>query len=176
METYLGSIFPFVGTYAPYGFMFCQGQLLSINEYQALFALLGTTYGGDGVSTFALPNLTGRTPIGISPQIPLGRTLGSNTVTPTVANLPPHSHTAFAVSDKGSVSAPTRNLMADTSGNANLDKDYIEAANAGALVKKAAHAVGKAGQDAPAPISVVQPSVAMNFIICVERGLFPTPS
>lgn len=174
MDTYLGSIFSFVGTYAPQGFMLCQGQLLSIGQYQALFSLLGTTYGGDGVQTFGLPNLTGRTPVGISPQMPLGAMRGSNTVVLTAANLPSHSHTAYAVSENGSVSTPTGSFMANTSGNANTDKDYIEAANAGALVKMAASTVGKAGKDAPTPISVVQPSVAMNFIICVENGLYPT--
>jgi microcystin-dependent protein len=175
MDTYIGSIFPFAGNYAPVNFLLCQGQLLPIAEYEALFSLLGTTYGGDGVQTFALPNLTGRTPVGVSPQIPLGKPLGSNTVTLTAAQLPPHSHTANAVSDKGSISAPTGRLLADTSGTtgvANIDKDYIEAANAGTLVKMAANAVGKTGKDAPAAISVVQPSMAINFIIAVN-GIYP---
>jgi microcystin-dependent protein len=175
MDTYIGSIFPFVGNYAPVNFMLCQGQVLPIAGYEALYSLLGTTYGGDGTKTFALPNLTGRTPVGMSPLIPLGKVVGSNTVTLTTAQLPPHSHTANAVSEKGSISAPTGGLMANTSGTtgvANIDKDYIEAANAGTLVKMAANAVGKAGKDAPAAISVVQPSLAMNFIIAIN-GIYP---
>ena len=98
MEQTLAEIRMFAGNFAPRGWALCEGQLLPINANQALFSLLGTTYGGDGRTTFALPDLRGRAPIAAGngpglPSYPQGRKGGSNTTTMTVANMPSHSHT-----------------------------------------------------------------------------------
>jgi microcystin-dependent protein len=98
---YIGEIRLFAGNFAPAGWMFCEGQLIPISENDALFTLIGTTYGGDGQNTFALPDLRGRVPIhqgqgpGISNNYILGEALGAEEVTLTVQNLPVHSHQAL---------------------------------------------------------------------------------
>lgn len=93
MDTYLGQIYFWPLPWAPRGYLLCQGQLLPIAQNQALFSLLGTTYGGNGVTTFALPDLRGRTMVHQSGNAPLGATAGTENVTLTAANLPAHSHT-----------------------------------------------------------------------------------
>lgn len=177
MESLMGAIYPWPMTWAPQGFLMCDGQLLSINQYSALFSLLGTMYGGDGQYTFALPNLKGRVPVGAG-NIPLGTMSGSTTATLTVAQLPAHSHTANAFVGKGTTHIPTGNLMADTSasvtpGATAADKDYVTAAAATTkpLVAKASTAIGHTGKSLP--FSIVQANTAMNFIIAVE-GIYPS--
>ena len=105
-EPFLGEIRIFGGTFAPNGWALCNGQLLSIAQNSALFAILGTTYGGDGVTTFALPNLQGRLPMhwgqgqGLSPRV-VGEIAGTETVTLLNSQLPVHNHTAMASSNAG---------------------------------------------------------------------------
>ncbi len=111
MDFYLGQVFLWAGTWIPNGFATCQGQLLSINTYAALYSIIGTTYGGNGQTTFALPNLSGAVPVGVNPNgIPLGHTGGQplatlggmgQTAPLTLINLPAHTHTIAA----GSMSA-----------------------------------------------------------------------
>src|SRR5262245_24305688 len=96
-DPYLGCIFMFAGNFAPNGYAYCNGQLLAISQNTALFSLLGTTYGGDGRTTFALPDLRGRAPIGFGqgpglPNYDLGSVVGSPSVTLTTSQLPAHSH------------------------------------------------------------------------------------
>src|SRR5689334_10336146 len=96
-EPFIGSIVLFAGNFEPRGWAFCQGQLLSIAQNTALFSILGTTYGGNGQTTFALPDLRGRAPVGQGqgpglPLVQLGQQGGANTVTLTVPNLPAHNH------------------------------------------------------------------------------------
>jgi microcystin-dependent protein len=172
MDPYIAAIYPWPMDWAPQGFMFCHGQILNIKEYQALCSVIGTTYGGDGVTTFALPNLTGRVPVGVSRQIGQGVAFGSNTTTLILNTLPAHSHTANAYSEGGTTSVPTGNLMANTKGadGAGTDKDYVDAAAAGTLKAMAAATIGSTGKGAP--FSIVQPTTAMNFIICVQ-GAYP---
>jgi len=100
-QPYVGEIRMFAGNFAPAGWMFCEGQLLPISEYETLFNLIGTTYGGDGQSTFALPDLRGRIPIHFGNGFTLAETGGVETVSLTVSQIPAHSHpllgsTAFA--------------------------------------------------------------------------------
>jgi microcystin-dependent protein len=97
MENYLGEIRIFAGNFAPQGWLFCQGQLLAISQNQALFALLGTTYGGDGQTTFSVPDLRGRAAVGLGAGPGLspyqqGQQAGYETVTLTTAQLPVHQH------------------------------------------------------------------------------------
>lgn len=167
-DALVGSIFPWAGDYAPQNFVFCNGQLLSIAENQMLYSLITTIYGGDGVTTFAVPNLNGRTPIGSNnSSTVLGKSKGATTVTLSAANLPPHAHAINAVSDAGKTAVPTGNLLANTG----TDKDYNT--NLGTPKTMAANAVGTTGKANPIPFSVVQPYCAVNFIICVT-GYYPT--
>ena len=91
-QPYVGEIRQFAGNFAPAGWMFCEGQLLPISEYETLFNLIGTTYGGDGQSTFALPDLRGRIPLHFGNGFTLAETGGVETVTLTVSQIPAHSH------------------------------------------------------------------------------------
>src|SRR5690242_748945 len=98
MEVYIGTILLFAGNFAPLNFAFCDGRLLPISQFQALFAILGTTYGGNGTTNFALPDLRGRVPLGMG-QAPgrtpyvIGQTGGNETTQLTIPNMPAHNHT-----------------------------------------------------------------------------------
>ena len=105
-EPYIGEIRMFGGNFAPVGWMFCQGQLISIAENDALFALIGTTYGGDGQSTFGLPDLRGRVPIHVGNGFQLGQQGGVETVTLTTQQTPTHSHLFNASLGPPSVASP----------------------------------------------------------------------
>ena len=169
-EPIIGEIRMFAGNFDPKGWAFCQGQLLLIAQNQALFALLGTTYGGDGRTTFALPDLRGRAPIGFG-QGPglsykdLGQQFGTETVTLTTAQMPAHSHTVNAVTSEGNQNLPTNSLPANTK---TLDKEYSDA-NANTTMK--ATMVNPTGGSQPFGVS--QPSLGVNFIIALQ-GVFPS--
>src|SRR5262245_46113184 len=111
-QPYVGEIRMFAGNFAIAGWMFCEGQLLPISEYETLFNLIGTTYGGDGQSTFALPDLRGRVPIHFGNGFVLAETGGVETVTLTTSQIPAHSHPVLASLNAGNASAPTGNLTA----------------------------------------------------------------
>src|ERR1700730_13467712 len=113
-QPYVGEIRMFAGNFAPAGWMFCEGQLLPISEYQTLFNLIGTTYGGDGQSTFALPDLRGRIPLHFGNGFTLAETGGVETVTLTVAQIPAHTHALLATSTFGSQASPANNVLAQT--------------------------------------------------------------
>src|SRR5882762_1788020 len=105
-QPYVGEIRMFAGNFPPNGWMFCDGQLLPISENETLFQLIGTTYGGDGQSTFALPDLRGRLPIHQGSGFILAETGGSEEITLTVNQLPAHSHAMLASTGPGTVNAP----------------------------------------------------------------------
>src|SRR4051794_11505884 len=111
-QPYVGEIRMFAGNFAPAGWMFCEGQLLPISEYETLFNLIGTTYGGDGQSTFALPDLRGRIPLHFGNGFTLAETGGVETVTLTVSQIPAHSHPFLATSNIAASNNPTSNLGA----------------------------------------------------------------
>src|SRR4051794_19694272 len=111
-QPYVGEIRMFAGNFAPAGWMFCEGQLLPISEYETLFNLIGTTYGGDGQSTFALPDLRGRLPLHQGNGFILAETGGAEEITLTVNQIPAHSHPCLASSDLGSASGVANNLVA----------------------------------------------------------------
>src|SRR5262249_39429096 len=98
-QPYVGEIRMFAGNFAPAGWMFCEGQSLPISEYETLFNLIGTTYGGDGQSTFALPDLRGRIPIHFGNSFTLAEIGGVDEITLTVSQIPAHSHPFLAVTD-----------------------------------------------------------------------------
>ena len=166
---YIGEIRMFGGTYAPLGWALCQGQLLPISENEALFQLIGTTYGGDGESTFALPDLQGRLPVhhgtGRSgTTFPLGEIGGTEQVTLTVQQIPVHSHALLATTDAGSTTNPVGNVLA-RGGNT-----YIQGGTDAALNPGSVAPVGGSQ-----PHDNRQPYLCINFIISLF-GVFPQPT
>jgi microcystin-dependent protein len=166
---YIGEIRMFGGNFAPVGWMFCQGQTLPISEYDTLFNLIGTTYGGDGQETFNLPDLQGRIPIH-SGQLNGGQTYqigeksGVETVTLTAQQIPIHNHALVAsghIADQGS---PANNVPAQSS----VADLYIEAVPNSSM---AANAVGPAGGSQPH--DNMPPFLCVNFIISLY-GVFPS--
>lgn len=166
----LGEIKMFAGTFTPSGYASCDGQLLPISQYTALFSLLGTTYGGDGQTTFGLPDLRGRSPIhvgygpGLTPR-QLGEKGGSESNILTTLELPSHSHSVLAVADDGNQSVPSGNLPAGTK---ILDKEY---SNATANTSMNSAMIANTGHNIP--VNNVQPYVVINYIIALE-GIYPS--
>jgi microcystin-dependent protein len=169
-QPFLAAIFLFAATFAPRGYAFCNGQLLSIAQNTALFSLIGTTYGGNGTTTFALPDFRGRVPIhagqgpGLSNYVQ-GELSGSENTTLLVTNLPQHNHSLVATSEAGSTSDPTGAYLGNTGA---LDREYN---TSGTLVNMNAGAVGLTGGNQP--FNNVQPYLVVNFIIALE-GIFPS--
>ncbi|NDD28434.1 MAG: phage tail protein [Proteobacteria bacterium] len=165
-DCFLGEVQIFAGNFAPAGWALCQGQLLSIAQYDALYNLIGTTYGGDGVSTFALPDLRGRLVLHAGGQggskYATGQTGGSATQTLTAANLPPHTHALQASSAAGTQASPTNAYPA-------AGQSYATTATA----TMAADTVGSTGGSQP--FSVQQPFVGINYIISLS-GIYPAQS
>jgi microcystin-dependent protein len=161
-------IFPF--NFAPKGWAFCDGQLLPLSQNTALFSLLGTTYGGNGKSNFALPNMQGNAPMhpGQGPGLSLhdlGETGGSETVSLLESEIPAHSHSLMATATTGTKSLPTGNSLARTSGAT----PYLAPAGA-QLVAMSDQAVAPAGGDQPH--NNMQPYLTLNFCIALQ-GVFP---
>lgn len=168
-QPYVGEIRMFAGNFAPAGWMFCEGQLLPISENETLFQLIGTTYGGDGQSTFALPDLRGRIPIHQGNGFILAETGGAEEITLTVSQIPAHSHPMLATIDAASTTAPGPNVV---------------------LARTLASTITPFGSDAPkgflSPSSVgsvggsqphtnFQPYLCVDFIISLF-GIFPSPT
>jgi microcystin-dependent protein len=183
---YLASIFIFAGNFAPRNWAFCQGQLLSIAQNQALFSLLGTTYGGDGVTTFALPDLRGRVPVGMGNSttvapVALGEVAGTTAVTLTAANVPLHTHAmlgVMAMDTKGTQWTPDGTSIPSISYGADNDQianAYVAPGVAPAAVPVAlapqALTVNTAGASQPLPL--MKPYLGLNYIIALQ-GLFPS--
>jgi microcystin-dependent protein len=161
-------IFPF--NFAPKGWAFCDGQLLPLSQNTALFSLLGTTYGGNGKSNFALPDLQGRAPMhpGQGPGLSLhdlGETGGSETVTLLESEIPSHNHSLMATSTQATKSDPTGNSIARVSGAT----PYLPPAGA-ALATLSDQAVAPAGGDQPH--NNMQPYLTLSFCIALQ-GVFP---
>lgn len=170
MEGYIGVIQWFAGNFAPKSWAFCQGQIISISSNTALFSVLGTTYGGNGTTNFALPDFQGRVAVGagsgpgLSPYA-LGQKAGSERTTITVDNLPPHTHSLNGNSTAGKFGAPAGNVFANTG---NFDKEYT---TPGTMVTMAPQAIAPNGGNQP--FDNRQPYLGMNFIIC-QYGVFPS--
>src|SRR4051812_4220653 len=113
-QPYVGEIRMFAGNFAPAGWMFCEGQIISIAENETLFQLIGTTYGGDGQTTFALPDLRGRVPIHFGNTFTLAQTGGVETVTLTTQQIPVHSHGFMASTDQANSPNPAAHVLAET--------------------------------------------------------------
>jgi len=163
-QPYIGEIRMFAGNFAPAGWMFCEGQLLPISEYETLFVLIGTTYGGDGQSTFALPDLRGRLPIHQGNGFILAETGGAETVTLTVNQITSHSHPLLASSGIGSLPNGQGNVLGKTT---NIDL-YSGDVTDTPLNANAASATGGSQ-----PHTNFQPYLCVDFIISLF-GLFPS--
>ena len=165
-QPYVGEIRMFGGNFAPAGWMFCEGQLLPISEYETLFNLIGTTYGGDGQSTFALPDLRGRIPLHQGNGMILAETGGVEEVTLSVAQIPVHSHPLLASTGPGNLSTPQNNV---TAASASV-QIYIEDSTDSNMNAAAVSNVG--GNQ---PHNNFQPYLCVSFIISLF-GIFPPPS
>ena len=172
---YVGEVRLFPYSFAPNGWFDCDGRLLSIAEYETLFILLGTTYGGDGVTTFGLPNMCGRVPIhqgaglGLSPYV-LGQQAGTESVTLTPNQLPSHTHAYYAVDSLGSANAPAATLQL---GSVSGDTLYTNSLAGTTSAIMAGTAVGAAGNSQPHDNTM--PSLVVRYCIA-WAGIFPTQS
>ena len=182
IDPYMANVTIFGGNFAPVGWMFCDGSLLAISQYDALFALIGTTYGGDGQTTFALPDLRGRSAIHTGQlagggNYILGQTGGTESVTTTAVQLPAHTHALLTLT--GSPGALSTAGNADTPG-----PTMVPALANGSPASYATTASDAVMAPFPAtgntpvtgssnPIPTLSPFLAMNYIICVE-GIFPS--
>ncbi len=169
LEPFIGEIAMFAGNFAPRNWAFCDGQLLPIAQYQALFSLLGTTYGGDGQTTFALPDLRGRFPLhpgsgsGLTPRS-LGETGGAEAVALTIASMPSHTHAANASTGEGAFDTPQDAVHGRPASG-------IPQYATGPNTAMAGDAIGTTGGDRTH--NNMPPYLGINFIIALQ-GVFPS--
>ncbi len=160
---FIGEIRMFGGNFAPVGWAFCNGALIPISENDALFNLIGTTYGGDGQNTFALPNLQSRVPVHVGPGFALGQAAGAETVTLTTSQIPAHSHVPQG-NTAGTQASPANNVWANSSlgqfDNTNPPDSTM-----------APQAIGSTGGSQPHDNMI--PFLVVNFILSLF-GIFPS--
>ncbi|MFN0109486.1 MAG: phage tail protein [Blastocatellia bacterium] len=167
-QPYVGEIRMFAGNFAPAGWMFCEGQLLPISENETLFQLIGTTYGGDGQSTFALPDLRGRIPVHQGNAFILAETGGAEEITLTVSQIPAHTHTMLATVNVASGTAPTSQVLA-----ASTEVTVTPYGSDAPQTNLSPQAVSSVGGSQPH--TNFQPYLCVDFIISLF-GIFPSPS
>lgn len=167
-QPYVGEIRMFAGNFAPAGWQLCEGQLLPISENETLFQLIGTTYGGDGQNTFALPDLRGRIPVHQGNGFILAESGGAEEVTLTVNQIPAHSHPFLASDNSGTSTTPANSLLAK---NTSIDA-YSTDTSVG-FVNMNPGIVGPTGGSQPH--NNFQPYLCVNFIISLF-GIFPSPT
>lgn len=166
-QPYVGEIRMFSGNFAPAGWMFCDGQLLSISENETLFQLIGTIYGGDGQSTFALPDLRGRVPIHLGNSLIIGESGGAEEITLTLNQMPSHSHVPAANSGSGTSTSPVNNVWA-------AQPALLQYALTGSAdINLAANTLSNTGGSQPH--NNFQPYLCVDFIISLF-GIFPSPT
>ncbi len=165
-QPYVGEIRMFAGNFAPAGWMFCEGQLLPISENETLFQLIGTTYGGDGESTFALPDLRGRIPVHQGNGFILAETGGAEEITLTVQQIPAHSHPFLVTTNLATLPSPQDHMLAKSTA-ANIYREGTAASplNPGSI--------GPTGGSQPH--TNFQPYLCVDFIISLF-GIFPSPT
>jgi len=186
LESYIGLVVPFAGKKEPDNWMFCSGQQLPISEYELLYSLIGTTYGGDDITTFALPNLCGRVVVHSGQALHMqkykqGQYGGNEKVMITIDNLPSHNHELDGTitgkppcsNGNGTTSIPTDNYPAIINGGApqysTSASDTIEMASStiSTTIQEAL------GGEEKQPVNVMSPFLAMNYIICIA-GIYPS--
>ena len=161
---FLGEIRIVAFNFPPSGWLLCNGQTLSINTYQALFALLGTTYGGNGITTFALPDLRGRAPIHVGTGFVQGQTGGELSVTINSSTMPAHTHLAQGVTTFGTLATPKGNTWGSSA-----DNPY-STTTAGSVGMNPASVATVGGNQ---PHENEQPFLVLNYIIALS-GIFPS--
>ena len=172
MEPYVGELRIFAGTFAPRGWAFCDGRLLPISQNDALFTLIGTTYGGDGQTTFALPDLRGRIPLGqgqgpgLSPRV-VGQSFGTETVTLLSTQMPAHNHLFTASKTEAASLSPTGALFASNAVN------NFYAPNPGGVEQQVLSPRTVAAAGGNQPHNNIMPSTAIHYIIALF-GIFPS--
>ena len=164
-QPYVGEIRMFAGNFAPAGWMFCEGQLLPISENETLFQLIGTTYGGDGQVTFALPDLRGRIPIHQGNGFILAETGGAEAITLTVSQIPAHTHPMLASSALANSPNPQNNVVAEST-----ERLYSDDPPSDPMAPTSISPVGGSQ-----PHTNFQPYLCVDFIISLF-GIFPSPT
>ncbi|VVE76131.1 phage tail protein [Pandoraea anapnoica] len=175
MTPYYGEIRLFAGSYAPVGWMICDGTLVNISDFEVLFSLIGTTYGGDGVSRFALPDLRNQVPIGMGQGLGLsnrvlGQKLGTATVTLKSTEVPGHVHDVYATTSDATTPTPGDGVMlAKTAAN------FYDtgARNPGGKAALSPKAIKPSGNAEPTPHNNLMPTATLNYIIAVD-GIYPS--
>lgn len=169
-DPFLGEIRMFGGNFAPIGWLLCAGQLVPISQYDALYNLIGTTYGGDGVQTFALPNLSGRVPFHNSSTMIQGQSAGAESVTLTTNTIASHTHFVTSTGAAGNVAAPGNAIMADQGpgGLSVFGYQPYDGTNQTTLVPGTISNTGNS-----LPHDNLQPYLAVTFIISME-GIYPS--
>ena len=162
----VGEIRMFAGNFAPAGWMLCQGQLLPISENETLFQLIGTTYGGDGESTFALPDLRGRLPLHQGNGFILAETGGAEEITLTIQQIPVHTHAMLGSNDVANSPNPSQNVLARS-------PQVSAFINGNPSVAMSPQFIGPVGGSQPH--TNFQPYLCVNFIISLF-GIFPSPT
>ena len=165
-QPYVGEVRMFAGNFAPAGWMFCEGQLLPISENETLFQLIGTTYGGDGQSTFALPDLRGRIPIHQGNGFILAETGGAEEITLTVNQIPAHTHPLLGANTVANDPNPSNNVLGESSASSL----YQSATPTSAMAPQSIAPVGGSQ-----PHTNLQPYLCVDFIISLF-GIFPSPT
>lgn len=165
-QPFVGEIRMFAGNFAPAGWMFCEGQLLPISENETLFNLIGTTYGGDGQSTFALPDLRGRVPVHQGNGFILAETGGAEEITLTVNQIAAHSHPLLAANIVSNDPNPASNVLAESL----VASLYQSGTPAAAMAPQSIGSIGGSQ-----PHTNFQPYLCVDFIISLF-GIFPPPS
>ncbi|WP_019636983.1 phage tail protein [Paenibacillus fonticola] len=162
MEPFTGEIRLFANGYAPQGWALCEGQILQINTNQALFSIIRNYYGGDGVTTFALPDLRGRVPLHVSSAIQIGTSSGESSHTLTTSELPQHTHQINASKNDASSASPLNNIWAKQ------DNYY---GSASSLIPMNDGAISSSGSSESH--SNMQPFLTLNFCIALQ-GIYPS--
>jgi microcystin-dependent protein len=177
MDTpFIGQIVLFAGNFAPRGWQYCQGQLLSISQNTALFSILGTTYGGNGQTTFGLPDLRSRVPVGtgqgagLSPYI-LGEMTGVENVSLIASQMPAHNHAVQVSSGEADTANASNNYLAGANGAFGPDQITVNTYNGSPSTTLGVNSISVAGGSQPH--TNIQPSLGLNYIICTE-GIFPS--
>jgi len=180
MEVYIGTIQPFAFQFAPRGWMLCSGQLLAIASNPTLYTLLGTTYGGDGVTTFALPNLNGRTILGQGAStagggFDMGQQAGSESITLFSSQMPMHTHGLMASTAQATTSEPGSNVvLATATGSDPTSGDAVTVhiySPGPAATSMAPQSINVAGGNQP--FGIMQPYLVVNYSIAAY-GIFPS--
>ncbi|WP_430396330.1 phage tail protein [Ferrovibrio sp.] len=173
-EAFLGEIRVMACNFAPENWMLCQGQTLQVSQYEALYALIGAIYGGDGSRSFMLPDLRGRVAVGQGQGTGLtsrtvGQYIGADTAPCSAANMPAHTH-GFQAASKASQSTnvPTAAML----GPVASDQRFYVPANAGTPVALDATAISSTGTSSQTSIPIVAPMLALSYMFCIQ-GLFP---